>query len=171
MTTASRDETFGTGELTQSEVDGRFADLVTSNYADEVVDFLAAKSAVKDVAFSERYATPDATHIVARAFGPRDWPTTPEVEALEDAQSHFSPPDPRGVMATSDPIRRAATIGAVGFPLLTILAFIARAALSGLAWPIWPGPLFGVLFLLSLGVLLWRMPKDKRDYYDNGAVV
>lgn len=171
MTTASRDDSFGGAELTPDEVEARFSDLVTSNYTGNEAVLAAQKPAPRELAAGTRFATPDATHIVARAFGPRDWPTTPEVEALEDAQSRFTPPNPRNVFAAADPVRRAAAIGAIGFPILTVIALVLRQALGNLAWPIWPGPIFAVLFVASLVVLLIRMPHEKSDHFDSGAVL
>lgn len=171
MTTASRDDSSDGANLTADEVENRFISLVTSNYTADDVRNVAQNPVPREPAAGARFATPDATSIVRRAFGPRDWPTTPDVAALEDAQTRFTPPNPSGVLKAADPIRRAAAIGAVGFPILTILAFVLRVALGNLAWPIWPGPIFGVLFLASLLVLLWRMPKARSDRDDDGAVV
>ena len=173
MTTANSSEPKDGGELSQSEVEGRFADLVSSNFADSD-DFSGHFAAAPvEASAASRIASMDATRIVARAYGPRDWPTTPEVEALEDAQSRFTPPNPAGVFSSADPVRRAAAIGAVGFPILTIIAFVLRAALAGrgLAWPIWPGPLFAILFVASLVVLFLRLPKEKPYRFDDGAVL
>ncbi|MDR2703513.1 MAG: hypothetical protein LBB58_04145 [Cellulomonadaceae bacterium] len=170
MNSANRSESNG-GELSQSEVEGRFADLVSSNFTDELAPGAALTAAPVEASAASRIASADATAIVSRIYGPRDWPTTPEVEALEDAQSRFHQPNPTGVFKTADPVRRAATIGAVLFPILTVIAFVLRVAFGTRAWPIWPGPLFAALFLLSLVILLWRMPKDRPYRHDGGAVV
>lgn len=115
-------------------------------------------------------ATPG--HVVARTPGPRDWPVTPEVEALEEAESHFAPPDPGPVITSRDPLATLAWAGAVGVPVLGVLALILRSLLPALRLPGWAGPLAAVLFVASVAVLAWRMParRDPGDR-DDGAVV
>ena len=126
-----------------------------------------------DAAGDPAPAGPTTTgHVVARTPGPRDWPVTPEVEALEEEESHFAPPDPGSVLTSRDPLATLAWAGAVGVPLLGVVALILRAFLPALHVPSWTGWLAGALFAASVAVLIWRMParRDPTDR-DDGAVV
>lgn len=103
--------------------------------------------------------------------GPRDWPTTPEVEALDETESHFTPPEPEPVLSR-DPLLTMAWALVIGIPLLTVVSVVVRAAVPGLLLPAWSGPVAGGLFLAGLGVLLWRMPHHRDpDDHGTGAVV
>jgi hypothetical protein len=108
---------------------------------------------------------------VARFEGPRDWPVTPEVEALEEADGHFTPPEPEPVLSR-DPLLTLAWTVLVGVPVLTVLGVLVRAIAPWLALPSWLGPLGGVSFALAVAVLVWRMPHRRDpDDQDPGAVV
>ncbi|MCB7137255.1 hypothetical protein [Cellulosimicrobium marinum] len=101
-----------------------------------------------------------------RAPGPRDWPTTPEVEAIEEAESHFVPPDPPLVLGR-DPLLTMAWSAVVGVPVvLLVLLVVARP------FPVVAAQVGAGAFLAALAVLLWRMPhrRDEEDQ-DPGAVV
>lgn len=115
---------------------------------------------------------PTTGHVVARTPGPRDWPVTPEVEALEDEESHYAPPDPGPVLTSRDPVATLAWVGAAGLPLLGVLALILRSVVPALQVPPWAGMLGVALFVASVAVLVWRMParRDPSDP-DDGAVV
>lgn len=99
----------------------------------------------------------------------RDWEGTAqfdEAEAAVDAGEHFVPPDPGPVLG-GDPLLTMAWIAAVGMPLFLLVVVIA--------WPAAPPALIqaaGVVFVLGVAVLLWRMP-NRRDPEDDdtGAVV
>jgi hypothetical protein len=96
-----------------------------------------------------------------RSTGPRDWPATPEVEALEEAESHFVPPDPPLVLGR-DPLLTMAWALVVGVPvLLLVLLVVARP------FPVVVAQVGGAAFLAGLAVLLWRMP-HRRDEDDAG---
>ena len=99
--------------------------------------------------------------------GPRDWPVTPEIEELEETESHFTPPEPEPVLSR-DPLLTLAWAAVVGVPVLVVLGVVLRAAVPALRIPGWSGPVAGVLFLVGLGVLLWRMP-HRRDPDDHGT--
>ena len=115
--------------------------------------------------------TPPARHAVTgRAVGPRDWPTTPEVEALEEAESHFTPPDPALWSGRRDPLATGALIGAIGIPLLGLVCLVLRSVLTAWPVPFVVGPILAVVWLGCIGVLVWRMP-HRRDHDDDGAVV
>ncbi|MEU2200006.1 hypothetical protein [Isoptericola sp. NPDC019482] len=99
--------------------------------------------------------------------GPRDWPVTPEIEDLEETESHFTPPVPEPVLSR-DPLLTLAWAAVVGVPVLVVLGVVLRAAVPALRIPGWSGPVAGVLFLVALGVLIWRMP-HRRDPDDHGT--
>jgi uncharacterized protein (TIGR04206 family) len=103
-----------------------------------------------------------------RATGPRDWPTSEAVEALEEAESHFSPPDP-GLDLSGDPLRiigwLLVVIGVVGILAGVILMTVL---------PHFVAPVGGGAVLLGAVILLWRMPRDRPDHDlhgSDGAVV
>ncbi|NNU28560.1 hypothetical protein [Isoptericola sediminis] len=103
---------------------------------------------------------------VARAAGPRDWPASPEVEALEETESHFVPPDP-GPITHRDPLLTLAWTVVVAVPVLTVLSVVLRAMLAQLVVPGWLGPAAGGAFVAAVAVLVWRMPA-RRDPEDDG---
>ncbi|GAA1987450.1 hypothetical protein GCM10009718_26180 [Isoptericola halotolerans] len=114
---------------------------------------------------------PGETPAPVQPAGPRDWATTPEVEALEEAEDHFVPPDP-DLVAHREPLLALAWTVAVAVPVLTVVAVILRAMLPELEVPGWVGPAGGGSFLAAIAVLVWRMPhrRDPEDH-DPGAVV
>jgi hypothetical protein len=99
----------------------------------------------------------------------RDWDATAqfdEAEATVDAEEHFVPPDPGPVLG-GDPLLTMAWFAAAGMPIFLLIVLIA--------WPQAPAALVqaaGVVFVLGVGVLLWRMP-NRRDPEDDdtGAIV
>lgn len=107
-----------------------------------------------------------------RPAGPRDWPVTPEVEALEEADSHFTPPEPEPLLNDKDPLLTMAWIAVAGIPVLALITVIAVAAIPAFSIPALVGQVALGLFVAGLGVLLWRMP-HRRDPEDDdpGAVV
>lgn len=101
-----------------------------------------------------------------RPPGPRDWPTTPEVEALEEAENRFTPPDPPLVLGR-DPLITMAWVLVVGVPLLILVL-----ALAWRPFPTIVGQVGAAAFLAGLAVLVWRMPHHRDvDDHDPGAVV
>lgn len=97
--------------------------------------------------------------------GPRDWPLTPEIEALEEAESHFTPPEPPPLMSR-DPLLTMAWSFVVGVPTLALVGMVVSAA-SSLSIPPLAGQIGLGLFVTGLGVLIWRMP-HQRDPDDDG---
>jgi len=99
----------------------------------------------------------------------RDWDGTTQYDDAEDAvdaQETFVPPDPGPVLG-GDPLLTMAWFGAVGMPLFLLVVLIA--------WRDAPAALVQaacVVFVLGVGVLVWRMP-SRRDECDDddGAVV
>jgi hypothetical protein len=156
-------------ELPDADVEARWADLV------EQLGDLEARDAGPELPDADHQA-PDgadasAARIIVPAEGPRDWPATPEVEALEESESHFTPPEPEPVLSRT-PLLTLAWVVVVAVPLLTVVGVIVRALVPSLAVPGWLGPAGGLAFLSAVAVLVWRMP-HRRDPDDtgNGAVV
>jgi hypothetical protein len=107
----------------------------------------------------------DGTGQPPRPRGPRDWPITPEVEALEEAETHFIPPDPPRVLG-QDPLLTMAWSLVVGTPVVMLVLMMF--------WHPFPTAIGGVAavgFLAGLTVLFWRMPHKRDDDNDPGAVV
>lgn len=98
--------------------------------------------------------------------GPRDWPLTPEIEALEEAESHFTPPEPPPLMSR-DPLLTMAWSFVVGVPTLALVGMIVSAAMTSVSIPPLAGQIGLGLFVAGLGVLIWRMP-HQRDPDDDG---
>src|SRR5690606_26195279 len=108
----------------------------------------------------------DETTEPRRPTGPRDWPLTPEAEALEEAESHFTPPEPPPLLSR-DPLLTMAWSFVVGVPVLAVIGMIVSAAVPSLDIPPLLGQIGLGLFVAGLGVLVWRMP-HQRDPDDDG---
>ncbi len=99
----------------------------------------------------------------------RDWDGTAQIDDAEravDDHEHYVPPDPGPVLG-GDPLLTTAWLAVVGMPILWLVVLIA--------WRGAPHVVLqasGVVFVLGLGLLLWRMPhrRDSSDD-DTGAVV
>jgi hypothetical protein len=109
---------------------------------------------------------PDAESRVILPAGPRDWPLSPEAEALEEADSHFTPPEPPPLLSR-DPLLTMAWSFVVGVPVLSVIGLVVSAAVPALAIPPLVGQIGLGLFVAGLGVLIWRMP-HQRDPDDDG---
>lgn len=95
---------------------------------------------------------------------PRAWAPDP---AVEEAETHFQPPDP-GPVLPADPFFRLALVAVIGVPVLVVLA----AAF----WqdpPMWLLQVAGAAFVGGVLVLLRRLPRDRDEEDDpgSGAVV
>lgn len=113
--------------------------------------------------------TTDESGIESRVIlpaGPRDWPLSPEAEALEEEESHFTPPEPPPLLSR-DPLLTMAWSFVVGVPVLAVIGIIVSAAVPSLAIPPLVGQIGLGLFVAGLGVLIWRMP-HQRDPDDDG---
>ncbi len=93
---------------------------------------------------------------------PRAWVPDP---VLEEAESHFVPPDPGPVLG-GDPLLTLAWAAVVGVPMLLLVAVIAWRDIPAIVLQV-----AGVAFVAGLGLLLWRMPRDREDDAGPGAVV
>ena len=93
---------------------------------------------------------------------PRAWAPDP---AVEEAEDHFEPPDPGPVLG-GDPLLTMAWVVVVGVPVLLMIAVIAWRDM-----PTWLLQAAGAAFLAGVGLLLWRMPRDREDDTGPGAVV
>ncbi|WP_402464778.1 hypothetical protein [Isoptericola aurantiacus] len=157
-------------DLPDADVDARWSDIV-ARLGDVEEAGRAAPDAMTTTDPERDAVAPRSQRDLPQPSGPRDWPTTPEVEALEEAGSHFVPPEPEPV-AHRDPMLTLAWTVAVAMPVLAVLWVVVRAALPGLSVPGWLGPACGGAFVAALAVLVWRMPhrRDPEDH-DPGAVV
>lgn len=111
-----------------------------------------------DAAVAERWAG-----IVSDLAGPSDpraWAPDPKAE---EAENHFVPPDPGPVLG-GDPLLTMAWTVVAAVPLLMLVSVVWRAVptivLQGA----------GACFVVAIGLLLWRMPRDHEDD-GPGAVV
>jgi hypothetical protein len=100
------------------------------------------------------------------APGPRDYELHRETGSDDDDGPGFEP-DPPPALLSSDPILASAWTGVV-VPIALVLMYLILwrgmpTLLLGLA---------GVSFVVSVGVLVWRMPHRRdADDHDDGAVV
>jgi hypothetical protein len=99
----------------------------------------------------------------------RDWDGTAQIDDAEasiDAEEHFVPPDPGPVLG-GDPLLTMAWCAAAGVPIFLLIVLVA--------WRDAPPALIqaaAALFVIGVGVLLWRMPHRRDpDDDDTGAVV
>ncbi|MFC8800811.1 hypothetical protein ACFT2C_24030 [Promicromonospora sp. NPDC057138] len=125
-----------------------------------------ASGAPEGVAGIEPGIEPGIESRVILPAGPRDWPLSPEAEALEEEESHFTPPEPPPLLSR-DPLLTMAWSFVVGVPVLAVIGIIVSAAVPALAIPPLVGQIGLGLFVLGLGVLIWRMP-HQRDPDDDG---
>ena len=161
----------GTGNDPHDEaddVDARFAELVASLDGVEDLPEPERDDTDDDASGTRR---PGLTYPVAPwvAVGPRDWDATGQMddaEAAVDEQEAFVPPDPGPVLG-GDPLVTMGWFAVAGVPLGVLALF--------LAWRDAPGVIFqaaGIVWLLGLVVLLWRMPARREPGDgDSGAVV
>ncbi|GAA4365791.1 hypothetical protein [Paeniglutamicibacter cryotolerans] len=89
--------------------------------------------------------------------GPRDY----EVDDTDDGE--FVPEDPPP-LGFGNPLLVLAWCGATGAPIVLLLAamFLRRSPT-----PLWIGLI--AVFLLSVGFLMWKLPRHRADNGDDGA--
>jgi hypothetical protein len=136
MKSTNADDAFA---LTDGEVQATFMDLISRNY-----ELLPAKG---------------------KTYGPRDWPASVEVEALEEAETHFDAPRPKQVFTAADPIRRAAIIVFAVLLILAVATTLLRPILGVV--PPWVTFLGGAGLVACVAVMVWRLPVNSHD--DDGA--
>lgn len=139
------------------------ADTAADSGAGKLPEGEAGDRAGRDVVGPEEPALP--TRIV-RPGGPRDWPSSEEVEALEEAESHFTPPEPPPLLSR-DPLLTMAWGFVVGIPVIALLTVIVSAAFPSVRVPSLAAQIAVGLFLAGLATLVWRMPHH-RDPDDDG---
>ena len=91
-----------------------------------------------------------------------DPPVEEVVPELEDPDV-FVPPDPPPIPRPHG-ARLVAWLGVLGAPILLILAAMASFRLSSFI-----SVLLVVWFLSGFGYLVWQMPNERDDPWDNGA--
>lgn len=159
-------------DLPDADVDARWSDIV-ARLGDVEQSGLTVEGAQRPDEQDDDTPPAGAEHPAAppRPSGPRDWPTTPDVEALEEAEDHFVPPEPEPV-AHRSPLFTLSWTVAVAVPVLTVVGVVVTALVPDLPVPGWVGPAGGGAFLAAIAVLVWRMPhrRDPEDT-DPGAVV
>ncbi|MCC2313230.1 hypothetical protein [Cellulomonas xiejunii] len=111
---------------------------------------------------------PGVSHAAGAPTVGRDWDGTTQYDAAEsevDDLEHFVPQDP-GPLTSGDPLLTLAWGAAAGVPLFLLLVvtvwrdaptLLVRAA--------------AVLFVVAVGVLVWRMPQHREPTDGDGAVV
>ncbi|MFV0425749.1 MAG: hypothetical protein ACK5KU_01790 [Beutenbergiaceae bacterium] len=135
----------GDGEPTSDEIDKRFAELT----ADLVPDLPDGVDPAPRI--GETPPEPGA--------GPRDYRLAPEPD------EGFVPAEPEPLSGI-DPLQFASWAGAVGGPVAMVLLMV-----------LWPGtPMFVWLTALAAtltgwGVIIWRLPRERADPDDDGAVL
>jgi hypothetical protein len=105
------------------------------------------------------------TEIVTHLRGapdPRAWAPDPDVEAEDE---HFEPPEPGPVLGPN-PLVTMAWCAVIGLPILMVVAVTAWRDIPTIVLEV-----AGAAFLAGLGLLIWRMPRDRSDDSGPGAVV
>jgi hypothetical protein len=142
----------------ESDADDRAEDRASDRAEDRAGDRAGTRSDELD--------EPAAESRVILPAGPRDWPLSPDAEALEEAESHFTPPEPPALLSR-DPLLTMAWSFVVGIPSLAVIGMIVSAAVPAVVIPPLVGQIGVGLFVAGLGVLIWRMP-HQRDPDDDG---
>lgn len=100
------------------------------------------------------------------APGPRDWPASDDVEALEDEQSHFFPPDVPPISGRSPLLTLAWLLVMVSAVVFLVTAIFMRPFPTAIAQAC------SVAFVVGVGLLIWRLPARRDpDSSDPGAIV
>ena len=119
--------------------------------------------------FDERVELPnDAIALPEPSFGDDvDEPFEPDPEMYdEDYDDGFVAPDP--VLPRTTPDRLLAWLGVLGAPVAALVLFILRATLGW--WiPSWVVDFLVIAFLVGFGYLVFHMPREPRDPWDDGA--
>lgn len=90
----------------------------------------------------------------------------PDVDAYDDDYDRFVAPQPS--LPRTSPDRIFAWLGVLGAPVLAVVLFVLRASLGW--WiPNWVVDLLVIGFLVGFGYLVFHMPREPRDPWDDGA--
>ena len=160
------------GDIDGSRADGAAGDPekpAESSQTSRPDDEGDAGDRVSDPAVDAPGTSADVSGIESRVIlpaGPRDWPLSPEAEALDEEESHFTPPEPPPLLSR-DPLLTMAWSFVVGVPVLAVIGMVVSAAMPSIAIPPLAGQIGLGLFVAGLGVLIWRMP-HQRDPDDDG---
>jgi hypothetical protein len=93
---------------------------------------------------------------------------TPDEESYDDAYDHDAFVPPRPSLPRTTPERFLAWLGVLGSPVVAVLLFVARVSLGW--WiPNWVVGFLAVAFLAGFGYLVFAMPREPRDPWDDGA--
>jgi len=141
------------------DVPGAGTDAATdSEFARIVADLDDVREATADVdAQARRWLTDVPVLPGVRPPGPRDHLASQEEIDLEDAQSHFVPPDPGPVLG-GDPVLTTAWFAVgTGIVALVVSALLVHHVPAVVAW------VGAGLLAAGAGVLLWRLPHERGD--------
>jgi hypothetical protein len=93
---------------------------------------------------------------------------TPDDEAYDDVYEHDAFVPPRPSLPRTTPERFLAWLGLLGSPVAAVLLFVARVSFDW--WiPNWVVGLLAVAFLAGFGYLVFAMPREPREPWDDGA--
>lgn len=92
----------------------------------------------------------------------------PDEDLYDDSYDHDAFVAPRPSLPRPSPDRLFAWLGVLGAPVLAIALFVLRATLGW--WiPNWIVDLLVIAFLAGFGYLVFHMPREPRDPWDDGA--
>lgn len=141
------------------DIDIRFAEITAS-----LGDLTVPPAEPEEGRLEDLHPEPAAP--VPATPGPRDFELGAEVPLEDDDEPGFAPPEPPALTG-SDPLLTTGWIGVVA-PVALVFVYL-------MLWRNMPPALLltaGVVFVLSVGILIWRLPahRDPHDH-DDGAVV
>jgi len=92
----------------------------------------------------------------------------PDAELYDDAYEHDAFVAPQPSLPRTTPDRFFAWLGVLGAPVLAVVLFVLRATLGW--WiPSWVVDALVMAFLVGFGYLVFHMPREPRDPWDDGA--
>jgi hypothetical protein len=136
-------------------------------------DKAAQDAAWQDIVahFGERVELADEELAVAEPVVPLfdddvDEPFAPDPEAYDEDDDGFVAPRP--TLPHVSPDRLLAWLGVLGAPVAAVVLFVLHATLGW--WiPNWVVDLLVIGFLVGFGYLVFHMPREPRDPWDDGA--
>jgi hypothetical protein len=136
------------GGPTDDEIDRRFAELTAD---------LELDATLAEVPDAEGDALSEPADAVGH--GPRDYALAEEPDEV------FEPPEPEP-LDSADPLQLLGWAGAVGGPIALILVLVLWPTAPSLVWL----SAIGVT-LVGWGVVIWRLPRSRKESDDDGAVL